>query len=174
MRGTVEAVGSSPRHSMSKPSRLAISLIAGVGIDGDVHAGATVPDDPRVPNLRQVHLLPAELLEALAGDGFALRPGEVGENVLVRGLDLAKLPLGTRLGLGTDAEVELTGVRTPCRQLEGIAEGLMRALLVRGPDGRLVPRAGVMAVVRRGGQVQPGDPVEVVLPETPHRPLPPL
>lgn len=176
----VAAVARGPAHTLRKPSRGRIRLLAGLGVEGDAHAGATVRHrsrvrrDPTQPNLRQVHLLGAELHDELAGAGFPLAPGTMGENVTTRGVDLLALPAGTLLRLGAEAVVEVTGLRNPCRQLDGIRPGLMAATLDRDERGRLVRRAGVMAVVRTGGDVRPGDAIAVELPGGPHRPLRPV
>jgi MOSC domain-containing protein YiiM len=175
--GTVIAVAAQAGHRFSKTPQLSIRLLAGLGVAGDGHAGATVKHrsrvakDPTRPNLRQVHLLHAELFEELAARGFVLRPGDIGENVTTRGLDLLALPTGTRLRLGRAATVEVTGLRNPCIQLDRFRPGLMRACLDKTADGRLVRKAGVMAVVLRGGEVAPGDPIFVELPAPPHRAL---
>jgi MOSC domain-containing protein YiiM len=173
-------VSSSPRHGFSKEPQNAILLVAGHGVTGDAHAGGTVQHryakrrQPQAPNLRQVHLLGAELLDELTDRGFRVGPGDLGENVLTEGLDLLKLPAGTRLRLGAGAAVELTGLRTPCVLLDRFQQGLLPALVDRDPDGGLVRRAGVMGVVVVGGQVRPGDAVAVELPPEPHAPLPPV
>ena len=173
----VEAVSSSPTHSMAKPRRDRIRLLPGLGVDGDAHRGTTVQHrsrvarDPAQPNLRQVHLIHAELHDELRGAGFALTAGEMGENVTTRGIDLLALPRGARLALGDRAVVEITGLRNPCRQLDELRQGLMAAVLDRDPDGNLVRRAGVMSVVLSGGTVRPGDRISVELPPGPHRPL---
>jgi MOSC domain-containing protein YiiM len=152
MVATVIAVALSAGHTMSKPTRTSIRLIAGQGVEGDAHLGATVKHrsrvrrDPSQPNLRQVHLLHAELLDELRAAGFALEPGQIGENVTTRGIDLLGLPTGARLRLG-DALVEVTGLRNPCVQLDGIQPGLMAATLGRDHEGNLVRKAGVMAIV---------------------------
>jgi MOSC domain-containing protein YiiM len=179
MVGTVIAVALSPKHTMRKPVRDSIRLIAGQGVEGDAHAGATVKHrsrvqrDPSQPNLRQVHLLHAELLDELRAAGFVLEPGQIGENVTTRGIDLLGLPTGTRLQLG-DALVEVTGLRNPCVQLNGIQPGLMAATLDRDGQGNLVRKAGVMAIVLAGGEVRSGDSIAVTLPPAPHRPLAPV
>jgi MOSC domain-containing protein YiiM len=179
MAATVIAVACSAKHTMSKPLRLQIRLLAGLGVEGDAHCGQTVRHrsrvrrDPSQPNLRQVHLLHAELLDELATAGFALVPGQIGENVTTRGIDLLGLPTGTRLELG-DALVEVTGLRNPCVQLNGIQPGLMAATLDRDADGNLVRKAGVMAIVLRGGEVRPGDPVTITPPPATHRPWAPV
>jgi MOSC domain-containing protein YiiM len=179
MAPTVEAVFSSPTHSMAKAERLWITLVAGHGIEGDVHAGATVRHRfearhrPAEPNLRQVHLLEAERLDELAGAGFAVTPGAVGENVLVRGVELVQLPLGARVRLGAEAVVELTGLRMPCSQLEGVDDGLMAAALDRVPGATPTPRIGVLGVVVASGDVRAGDAVAVELPAD-RAPLPVL
>lgn len=175
----VVAVSRSPAHTMSKANWPAIRLVAGLGVEGDAHAGETVRHRSRVaraptqPNRRQVHLLHAELLDELRGRGFDIAPGQVGENVTTRGLDLLGLPTGARLHLG-GAVVEVTGLRNPCAQLDGIVPGLMAATLDRDADGGLIRKAGIMAVVVVGGEVRPGDPIRIELPHQPHQPLKPV
>ena len=177
MAAVVTAVSRSPRHRFSKDNATEIRLLAGLGVEGDAHSGETVQHrsrkrwTPHLPNLRQVHLLHAELFAELAAGGFAVEPGQLGENVTTRGLDLLALPVGTRLQLGAEAVVELTGLRNPCVQLDRFQDGLMAAVLDRDADGGLVRKAGVMSVVVDGGVVRPGDAVEVLLPNPPHRAL---
>jgi MOSC domain-containing protein YiiM len=174
----VEAVARDGRHRFSKPTVDEITLLAGLGVEGDTHAGVTVQHrsrvrrDPSQPNLRQVHLVHAELLDTLQARGY--RVGLIGENVTTRGLALLDLPIGAVLRLGADAVIELTGLRNPCVQLDKFQTGLMKAMLDRDPDGGLVRLAGVMAIVRSGGVVRPGDPIAVELPPEPHRQLQPV
>ena len=176
-RGEVLAVCRSARHGFSKPPALQIRLIAGFGVEGDAHAGAMVKHRSRVaqgadqPNLRQVHLIHAELFDELAAVGFTVGPGDVGENVTTRGLDLLALPAGARLRLGERAVIELTGLRNPCFQLDNFQSGLMQAMLGRDGAGEPVRKCGVMAIVLASGEVQPGDPIAVELPAPPHRKL---
>ena len=178
-RPRVEAVHRSGSHSFSKHAEDAIRLVAGQGVQGDAHAGATVKHrsrvrrDPTQPNLRQVHLMHAELFEELMAAGFPVWPGELGENVTTRGIDLLGLSTGTRLRLGEQAIVEVTGLRNPCSQLDKFQPGLMQAVLDRAPDGSLVRKSGVMAVVVEGGEVRAGDAIEVQ-PAASHRPLEPV
>lgn len=178
--GVVASVGRSETHTMSKPVRESIVLVAGLGVDGDAHQGVRVKHrsrvrrDPTAPNLRQVHLIHAELLEELGAKGFPVSPGQLGENVTTRGVDLLGLPAGTRLRLGESAVVEVTGLRNPCAQLDGIQAGLMAATLDRDEDGGLVRKAGVMGIVLAGGEVRAGDPILVELPSEPHRALEPV
>ena len=180
MAPEVTAVSSRGRHGLGKDTRESIRLVAGLGVQDDAHQGTTVQHlsrvrrDPTQPNLRQVHLIPAELHDELAGRGFAVAPGQMGENVTTRGIDLLSLPTGTRLRLGERAVVELTGLRNPCVQLEGLAPGLMAAVLDRAEDGSLIRKAGVMSIVVADGEVRPGDPITVTLPDRPHRPLTPV
>ena len=180
MGAEVVAVSRSATHTMSKRNELSIRLVAGLGVEGDAHAGETVKHrsrvarDPSQPNLRQVHLIHAELFDELAEAGFAIVPGQLGENVTTRGLDLLALPTGTRLRLGVDAVVEVTGLRNPCAQLEGISHGLMSAVLDRDEQGGLVRKAGVMGIVLAGGEVQAGDAIQVEMPAAPHRALEPV
>lgn len=177
MGGVVTAVSRSAAHTFSKPNRESIRLLAGLGIEGDAHLGervkhrSRVKRDPSQPNLRQVHLIHAELLEELRAAGFEVSPGQVGENITTRGVDLLGLPAGARLRLGGSAVVEVTGLRDPCSQLDRFRPGLMAAVLGRGAGGNLIRKAGVMAVVLAGGEVRPGDPVRVELPPEPHRKL---
>ena len=167
----VEAVCRDAAHRFSKPCREGIRLLAGLGVEGDAHCGervrhrSRVARDPSQPNLRQVHLIAAELHEELRAAGFGIAPGEMGENITTRGLDLPGLPQGTRLHLGATAVLEVTGLRNPCAQLNRFRPGLMAAVLGRDAAGRLLRKAGVMAVVLEGGEVRPGDGLRAVLPE---------
>jgi MOSC domain-containing protein YiiM len=178
--GSVIAVSASATHSFSKLSRDGIRLIAGIGVEGDSHAGAMVKHrsrvkaDPSQPNLRQVHLIHAELHAELATAGFIVGPGEMGENITTRGISLLELPVGTVLHLGSDAQVAVTGLRNPCSQLDRFQPGLMAAVLDRDGEGKLMRKAGIMAVVRTGGVVRPGDEIRVELPALPHVKLTPV
>jgi MOSC domain-containing protein YiiM len=177
MDGVVIAVSRSAKHSLIKTNEDTIRLVAGLGVDGDAHSGATVKHrsrvarDPTQPNLRQVHLIHAELHDELERAGFAVSPGQMGENVTTQGVDLLGLPTGTRLHLGSSAVVEVTGLRNPCAQLDRIQPGLMAATLGRDEHGNLVRKAGIMAVVLTDGEVRPGDEIGVELPPEPYRPL---
>ena len=180
MGGVVTAVSRSAGHTLGKPNQDGIRLLAGLGVEDDAHMGITVKHrsrvarDPGQPNLRQVHLIHAELHDELRERGFAVSAGQMGENVTTLGVDLLGLPAGARLHLGDTAVIEVTGLRNPCAQLDRIQPGLMWATLERGHDGSLVRKAGIMAVVLAGGDVQPGDRIRVELPEEPHRPLMPV
>lgn len=177
MPGEVIAVCSNPTHSMSKSARMSIALLAGVGVEGDVHAGATVKHqsrlgaDPPKPNLRQVHLIHEALHDELRADGFDVYSGKMGENVTTRGLDVLARPSGALLHLGETAVVRVTGLRNPCTQLDGLQPGLMAATLDRDGEGGLVRKAGIMAVVVEGGEVRAGDAIVVELPPEPHAKL---
>jgi MOSC domain-containing protein YiiM len=179
-QGRIVAVSRGSSHGPGKRNRESIRLVAGVGIEGDVHAGETVKHrsrvrrDPTQPNLRQVHLIHAELHQELREKGFEIEPGQMGENLTTAEIELLALPRGTRLRLGDRAVIELTGLRNPCVQLDGIAPGLMAATLERREDGELVRKAGVMAIVLDGGEVRPGDRVQLELPAGPHAPLVPV
>jgi MOSC domain-containing protein YiiM len=175
----VVAVSAKPKHGVDKPNRSVIRLLAGEGVEGDAHCGATVKHrsrwrrDPTQPNIRQVHLIHAELFDELAAKGFSVRPGLMGENVTTQGIDLLGLPTGAVLRLGCDAVVEVIGLRNPCYQLDELQPGLMAACLDKR-DGELVRKAGVMAVVLEGGEVRAGDPVVVEASPGPHEPLKPV
>ena len=180
MSALVTAVARSPSHTLRKPLEPAITLLAGLGVEGDAHMGVTVKHqsrvarDPAQPNLRQVHLIHAELHDELEAAGFVVGPGEMGENITTRGLDLLALPAGARLRLGAEAVVEVTGLRNPCAQLDRIQPGLMGATLERATDGSLIRKAGVMAIVIAGGPVRSGDAIRVELPAGERRALAPV
>jgi MOSC domain-containing protein YiiM len=177
---SVVAVSIDGAHRFSKVNQPCIRLLAGLGVEGDAHLGVTVQhqtrvrSDPTQPNLRQVHLLHVELFDELRERGFELVPGELGENVTTRGLNLLGLPTGARLRLGGTAVVEVTGLRNPCRQMNVHQAGLMAAALDRDGDGNLIRKAGVMGVVLAGGDVRPGDSIIVDLPRLPHSALMPV
>jgi MOSC domain-containing protein YiiM len=177
MTGVVTAVSSNGAYSFTKPNRDSIRVLAGLGVEGDVHAGVTVKhrsrmaQDPTQPNLRQVHLIHEELFTEVGADGFEVAPGELGENITTRGLDLLGLPVGTLLRIGDSAVLEVTGLRNPCRQIDRFQDGLLKQVVGRDEHGNVVRKAGIMSVVKEGGVVRPGDTIDVRLPEGPHRPL---
>jgi len=174
------AVSRDDAHRFSKPTRESITLIAGLGVEGDAHAGVTVQHlsriarDPTTPNLRQVHLIHAELFDDMAERGHAVAPGGLGENVTTAGVDLLGLARGTRLELGDEAVIEITGLRNPCAQINGVSEGLMKELVFVDDAGDTVRLAGVMSIVLRGGTVRPGDGIRVIPPAGSHEPLRPV
>ncbi|MEO1066792.1 MAG: MOSC domain-containing protein [Pseudomonadota bacterium] len=176
-RGRVASVALSKRHAFSKDVVSAIELIGGIGVLGDAHAGETVKHrsrvrvDPTQPNLRQVHLIQDDLFEDLASKGFAIKPGDLGENITTSGVDLLALPRDSVLRIGDEAALKITGLRNPCQQIEDFREGLLGAVLERLEDGTIHRKAGVMAVVLNGGFVKPGDPISVEWPAKPHHPL---
>jgi MOSC domain-containing protein YiiM len=175
--GIVAAVHRSQKHTFTKSVQLSIRLLAGLGVEGDAHMGVKVKHrtlvrrNPDAPNLRQLHLIHEELHEELRRSGFAVGPGEIGENVTTRGIDLLALPRGTRLHLGDEALVEVTGLRNPCRQLDGFQNGLTTALFGRDEYGNLTRKAGIMSIVLLDGDVRPGDTIRVELPAEPHQKL---
>ncbi len=176
----VVAVCTSSQHGFSKKPEPGITLQAGLGVEGDAHSGVTVKHrsrvarDPSQPNLRQVHLIHAELQDQLNASGFTLAPGDMGENILTRGVDLLGLGTGAKLHIGKTATIEITGLRNPCQQLNSFQPGLMQAVLEKKPDGTLIRKAGVMGIVLADGEVRPGDSIRVDLPTGPHRPLMPV
>ena len=177
---TVTAVCLNEKRKFGKTPCLAIQLLAGHGVEGDVHGGPTVQHlsrkkvYPDLPNLRQVHLLHEELFAELAAAGFSVLPGQMGENITTSGIDLLALPKGATLRVGPDAILEVTGLRNPCRQIDGLQKGLMAATLDKQTDGTLVRKTGIMGIVLKGGSVRPGDEIRVELPEGPFEPLPVL
>jgi len=175
MSGVVTTVSRSATHTFTKLNQESIRLIVGLGVEGDAHMGVRVKHrsrvavDPTQPNLRQVHLIHAELHDELRAAGFVVSAGQMGENVTTRGVDLLGLPTSTRLHLGDAAVVELTGLRNPCTQLDRFQSGLMAAVLGRDEHGKLIRKAGVMAIVVVGGEVRPGNPIRIELPPEPHQ-----
>ena len=199
MIAQVVAVSRDENHRFSKVPCEAIRLVEAMGVAGDAHAGTLVQHRSRVrrnpnqPNLRQVHLLQSNLLEEARAAGHAVLPGSLGENILTEGLDLLALPTDTRLRIG-DAVLRITGLRNPCRQINEYSTGLLNVVVARvdgvastsdvaltatgGADSvdgvAIVRKAGVMAVVERGGDVSSGMPIDVDLPDEPRRPLEPV
>lgn len=173
----VLAVSVDGDHRFSKVPCEAIELVEGLGVRGDAHAGRTVQHrshvrrDPDQPNLRQVHLLPQEFLDLAREHGYDAGGGDLGENILTSGIDLVALPRDTRLRIGPEAVVRVTGLRNPCWQIDAFAEGLLALAVTRGQDGEIVRRTGIMGVVEAGGSVHVGDPITVELPPEPHRRL---
>lgn len=165
---------------MSKPTRSSITLVAGLGVENDAHNGVTVKhrsrvrQDPTQPNLRQVHLIHSELFSELREKGFDVDPGMMGENITTTGIDLLSQPTGTRLSIGSNAVSEITGLRNPCAQIDGLIPGLVNAVLDCDSEGELVRKTGVMSIVLAGGEVHPGDAITVELPTGEQLPLQPV
>ena len=180
MPSQVVAVHASARHSFSKQALSEIELIAGQGVQGDSHSGVTVQHlsriakDPTQPNLRQVHLLQEDLLATLKAQGYDVQPGQIGENITTRGLDILGLSAGTQLKFGEEVILQVTGLRNPCTQIESFRTGLLAAVLGRAEDGTLIRKAGVMCVVEQGGKVRAGDSIVVVAQPLAHIPLQPV
>ncbi|MBY0381978.1 MAG: MOSC domain-containing protein [Xanthobacteraceae bacterium] len=178
--GVITAVSLRRGHHFSKTNGLSIRLIKGLGVAGDAHMGENVKHrsrvarDPTLPNLRQVHLIHEELFDELRDKNFTIRPGDLGENITTRGVDLLALPAGTHLHLGDTAVVKVTGLRNPCIQIERFQKGLLAATLDKESSGRLIRKAGIMSTVLADGDVRPGDAVSIMLPAEPHQPLLPV
>lgn len=174
----VLAVSLARGHHFSKTPSLSIRLLAGLGVEGDAHMGETVKHlylkrkNPDAPNLRQVHLMHQELFDEVAAKGFSVKPGDLGENITTQGVDLLGLSTGTRLYLGDDAVIEVTGLRNPCHQIEDFQKGLLAEVFEKNRETKtLVRKSGIMSIVLTGGDVRPGDPIRVEPPAGPHRPL---
>ena len=172
----VVSVQSGDQHDFSKPAKDAITLIENFGVEGDAHAGATdqhlfhIKRFGEHPNLRQVHLIQTELFDEVSEHGHAVRPGDLGENIATRHVDLLGLPTGTILKLGSEAVIELTGLRNPCHQIDSFQSGLLKHCKEVTPDG-VVRKTGVMSIVLQGGIVRPGDAIDIELPPEPHASL---
>ncbi|MEM8891793.1 MAG: MOSC domain-containing protein [Bacteroidota bacterium] len=177
IQAKVIALSKSASHTFNKYNTNSIHLLKGLGVEGDAHMGekvkhrSRVARDPNQPNLRQVHLMHAELFEEVAQKGFTVSPGQMGENITTKGIDLLSLPTDSILKIGQEAEIQITGLRNPCRQIDSIQEGLMKAVLDKDEDGNLIRKAGIMGIVLRGGEIKVGDGIEIKLPAKPHRKL---
>ncbi len=177
MNPIVIAVSYSSKHTFSKTNVQSIKLIAGYGVEGDAHAGKTVKHrylaniDSTKPNIRQVHLIQAELFDEVKVKGYNVKPGDLGENITTCDVDLLNLPTGTQLEIGADAVVELTALRSPCNQIDHFQQGLLKEVLYKDNTGKLVRKTGVMGIIIKGGTVYPADTVKVILPKEPHRKL---
>lgn len=175
--GRVRSVARDDTHRFSKTSVSEICIVAGLGVQGDAHSGVTVKHrsrvaaDPTQPNLRQVHLMHAELFEELQGKGFNVNPADLGENITTEGIDLLSLTKGALLRIGDNALLQVTGLRNPCVQIDRFQPGLLKAVLLRQPNGKLIRKAGIMTIVIAGGTVRAGDPIHVQLPAPPYMPL---
>lgn len=174
---TVVSVSRDSGHRFSKKLEQSIVLLEGLGVEGDAHAGVTVQHlsrvrvDPTQPNLRQVHLIQTELFDELAEQGFDVNPGDLGENIATHGVDLLALPRGAVLHVGSNAIIQLTGLRNPCVQIDQFQSGLLKAVVMQDADGQVVRKAGVMGIVIRGGTIAPGDTISVELPLGPQTQL---
>ena len=177
MDGLVVAVSRSAGYTFSKLNQGSIRLLAGLGVEGDVHSGkkvkhrARVKQNPNQSNLRQVHFIHAELHDELRAQGFKVSPGRMGENITTRGIDLLNLPRGAHLHLGKEAIVEVTGLRNPCEQLDDFQDGLLKACVAKDAEGNIIRKAGIMSIVLVGGEVFPNDPICIEFPPEPHQPL---
>ena len=173
-KGTILSVSKSESHTFNKYPCESITLLKGLGVEGDAHLGKTVKHrsrvakDPTQPNLRQVHLIHAELFEEVGAKGFEVKPGQMGENITTQGIDLLGLPRDTILSIGPTAKIQITGLRNPCRQIDSIQQGLMKAVLDKDKDGNVVRKSGIMGIVLEGGEIRVGDEIEVELPAQPY------
>jgi len=175
--GKIIALSKSDAHTFNKYNCEKISLLQGLGVDGDAHLGKTVKHrsriskDPLQPNLRQVHLIHSELFDELAEKNFFVAPGDMGENITTQGIDLLNLPRHAILKIGASAAIQITGLRNPCSQLESIKKGLMKAVLDQDEHGNLIRKAGIMGIVLQGGDVFVGDEILIHLPDHPFEKL---
>ncbi|WP_224826770.1 MOSC domain-containing protein [Cognatishimia sp. MH4019] len=177
LHGNVVAVARDNSHNFSKELVPEIRIMDGLGVEGDAHLGETVKHrsrvavDPRQPNLRQVHLIHSELFRELEQKGFHVGPADLGENITTQGIDLLALPRGTVLKIGEAVELEVTGLRNPCKQIDDFQAGLLAAVMLKGENGELIRKSGIMTVVKSGGTVRAGDAIQTIYPEMPYLPL---
>jgi hypothetical protein len=174
MKSFVSHVSLSPTHTFSKFNAMSIKLLKGFGVEGDAHCGRLMKHRSRLklspvpPNLRQVHLIHSELFDELRINGFQVDPGEIGENITTKGIDLLSLPRNTKLYIGEDAVVEITGLRNPCNQLNNLQNGLLSEVLGTGAEGNIIRKAGIMGIVEHGGEIRPGDEIGIEFPKKPY------
>jgi len=174
---TVFSVSKDNTHNFSKTQCSSIFLIKGEGVEGDAHRGVRVKHrsrvklDPNQPNLRQVHLIHYELIQELQTKGFNVDASTMGENITTSGIDLLSLPRGTKLAIGNEAVIKVTGLRNPCKQLDKYQSGLTKAVLDIAPDGNIIRKAGIMGVVLNGGEISKDDKIEVTMPPKPYQAL---
>jgi MOSC domain-containing protein YiiM len=119
-------------------------LIAGYGIEGDRKGG-----HPK----RNLNVMSFETLEALREAGFSTQPGQMGEQLVIQGLDVGKLVAGDRFQIGDQACIEVVNPRTGCQRFEHV-QG-------KSPD-EAAGRMGVMAKVVADGTINVGDPVKLL------------
>ena len=175
--GTVIGVFRKEDYSFSKDAQEELTVVKGKGVEGDAHFGelvkhrSRVARNPNQPNLRQVHLLPIELFEELENTGYSVNPGELGENITTRGIDLIELPLGTLLQIGKDVSLQVTGLRDPCYQIDDFKKGLLSKVVYSDDEGNLILKAGIMTVVLEGGRIKLNDEIVVELPLKPFKKL---
>jgi MOSC domain-containing protein YiiM len=176
-KAIVKSVSKSSSHTFSKYNCKKIVLLKGLGVDGDAHLGKTVKHrsrvahDPTQPNLRQIHLIHSELFDELKEKGFDLQDGQIGENITTKGIELLNLPKDTVLNIGKTAKIMITGLRNPCKQLDSLKQGLMKAVLDKDENGNLIRKAGIMGIVLEGGEVEIGDVIKIELPKKPYTKL---
>ena len=174
MKSYVVNVSLSPTHTFRKYSAMSIKLLKGLGVEGDAHCGrlmkhrSRLKERPIPPNLRQVHLIHSELFDELNQKGFHVTPGLIGENITTKGIDLLSLPRNTKLYIGEDSVVEITGLRNPCNQLNNLQDGLLPAVLGKDAEGNVIRKAGIMGIVKHGGEIRPEDEIKIELPEKPY------
>ena len=177
MNGVVEALSLSNAHTFSKQRQSSLTILEGLGVKGDAHAGkhvkhrSRVKRDPSRINLRQVHLIHAELLDELNAQTFHVNAGDLGENITTRHINLLALPENTRLHIGKQVVLRVTGLRNPCQQIEAFQAGLLVAVLPRDASGNITRKAGIMTVVETGGVIYEQDTIRAKLPPPPHNPL---
>ncbi|WP_102275044.1 MOSC domain-containing protein [Cytobacillus massiliigabonensis] len=174
--GSVLAVSLSSSHTFSKENVNRIKLVEGLGVEGDAHSGLTVKhrsrvaQNPNQPNLRQVHFIQSELFDELH-DRFDIKPGQLGENITTHGINLLELPADTILHVGKEAIVKITGLRNPCQQIDHFKPGLLQAVIDKDSEGNLIRKAGIMGIVLKSGEIEPGDSIHIKLPPKPYRKL---
>jgi MOSC domain-containing protein YiiM len=141
---SIIAVCTSKKKGTKKQPVPEIYVREDYGVEGDAHADSTTH--------RQVSLLANESIDKMRSKGFALEPGDFAENITTEGIDLASLPVGTRISAGDEVVLEMTQIGKECHA----------ACAIRRQVGDcIMPREGIFARVVRGGRVKAGDVIKV-------------
>ncbi len=141
--GAVVSVNISRTKGVRKAPVLGCRVVPGLGLEGDAHAG---------DGHRQVSLLALESIEKMRVEGLDVGPGDFAENITTSGLELVSLPVGTVLRVGGGARLEVSQIGKVCHD---------RCAIFEQAGDCVMPREGIFARVLAGGQIGPGDRVEV-------------
>ncbi len=143
-QGRVVAVSISATTGVRKDNVDQAMVVVNQGLAGDAHAGEWH---------RQVSLLALESINKMRQQGLELRPGDFAENITTTGLDIPHLPVGTRLRVGREVELEVTQIGKACHHGCAIKQAVGDCVM---------PREGIFARVLQGGVIRPNDIIEVV------------
>ena len=141
--GRIVAVSVSLKKGVKKTNILKGNLIENYGLENDAHAGDWH---------RQVSLLAIESISKIREKGLDVHPGDFAENITTEGIELWKLPVGTRLKLGEDALVEITQIGKECHD---------RCAIFKQVGDCVMPREGIFVKVLKGGTIGLSDGIQI-------------